>query len=295
MKKIELYINEKREIIDKILQDMLTPASPRLEEIYQAMRYTLFPGGKRIRPVLALASYESVKGENPNRIAPIACAIELIHTYSLIHDDLPAMDNDPIRRGKPSNHMVYGEGMAVLAGDGLLTEAFRYLAEGLEKLNIPPKTGVRVIKLVAEKAGVEGMVGGQALDLRKEEMGNGEDLLQEIAYRKTGAMIECSVLLGGLLAGASEDDIQKLSIYGKNVGITFQIVDDLLDILGDEEKVGKKLRKEKGRFTYPNILGVEGSRKEALSLTKKAKKAVSTLKKGDLLEDLADFLLERAF
>ncbi len=293
MKRIESYLREKKRLVEKTLESLLVPTSPLLEELYNSMNYTLLSGGKRIRPVMALASFETVKKENPDWIAPIVCSLELIHTYSLIHDDLPAMDDDPMRRGKPSNHIVFGEDMAILAGDGLLTEAFRTLAESLKRLDIEKKTSLEIISLLGEKAGPRGMVGGQALDIRKDGFKRELKILEEISYRKTGALIECSVVMGGMLAGATRRELEALSSYGRCIGIAFQVVDDILDVTGDEKKVGKKLGKEKGKLTYPNILGVEGSRKEAKRLTERAKASVRIFGENNLLEELAEFLLER--
>ncbi len=280
--RIEDYINSKKNVIERTLEEIIPPKNGFLSKIYNAMRYTLFSGGKRIRPILSLATYETITGKNPDIIAPIAASVELIHTYSLIHDDLPAMDNDSIRRGKPSNHIVFGEGMAILAGDGLLTEAFRIIAEKVIDLGFPPRIGLDITKILAEKAGAEGMVGGQSMDIERNVFSKTKETLDELAYRKTAALIECSVLIGGILSQASQKEMDLLSIYGRNIGIAFQIIDDIHDH-----------PEENNDLTYPKILGLEEAKKEAEKLTITAKKAVSIFGKNNLLSQIGDYLLNR--
>lgn len=278
----EEYFREKGELVNRTLEKLLPPRDDFLKEITDAMRYTLLSGGKRVRPVLALATYETVKGENPDIIAPIVASIEFIHAYSLIHDDLPAMDDDEERRGIPSNHMVFGEDMAILAGDGLLTEAFKVVVEGCEKAGIPMDKAALIVKLLSEKAGYKGMVGGQAMDVRWEKLPTTLTILNEVVVRKTAALIEGSVLMGGILADATSKEMERLSEYGKLIGIAFQMVDDLHDFPEDKESP-----------SYPRIIGIEATRKEVERLTKKAKESISLFGEDTILHSIADFLRDR--
>ncbi len=303
---IETYLKEKRELVDSYLKSCFdTPFLPSV--LHEAMRYSLFAGGKRIRPILALASYEACGG-NPEYIVPQASALELIHTYSLIHDDLPAMDNDEFRRGKPTNHKVFGEAMAILAGDALITEAFSMLANsnplsrgrdrvgGSSDMKIKPSSLMRVIRDIALSAGACGMVGGQAQDILSESLGPDRDTLHFIHIHKTAALITASVRMGPILAGIGGDILKALTRYGENVGLTFQIIDDILDIEGNTEELGKSAGsdKKKKKMTYPSLYGIEGSRLRAQELILEAIDALRIFSsEADPLREIASYLIKR--
>jgi geranylgeranyl diphosphate synthase type II len=260
------------------------------------MNYSLFAGGKRLRPILALAGAEAAGGRAADAL-PLACSLELIHTYSLIHDDLPSMDDDDLRRGKPTSHRVFGEGLAILAGDALLTDAFRLLARLDLMRNVPPATRLRVIYHVAHAAGSAGMVGGQVMDITCLRKKVDRHLLEYIHSHKTGALIAASVYAGGLIGGASPKAGQALSSYGEKLGLAFQITDDLLDIHGEPRKLGKSVRKDQaqGKATYPAFFGVRESRWLAEALLNEA---IAHLKffnqKADPLREIARFILKRS-
>jgi geranylgeranyl diphosphate synthase type II len=225
---IKTYLREKREIIDSYLKSYFDrPSSP--PALQEAMRYSLLAGGKRVRPILVLASYEACGG-NAEDILPQAASMELIHTYSLIHDDLPAMDNDDLRRGKPTNHKVFGEAMAVLAGDALLTEAFLMITDTSAKLRA--SSLLKAVREVALSAGAYGMVGGQVQDILSENMEPDKDTLEFIHLHKTAALITASVKLGAILANSGKNRLKALTRYGENIGLAFQIIDDILDVEG---------------------------------------------------------------
>ncbi|MDQ7095799.1 polyprenyl synthetase family protein [Desulfosporosinus sp. PR] len=258
----------------------------------ESMAYSLVGGGKRIRPVLALASAEAVGG-NPEKVLPAAAALELIHTYSLIHDDLPALDNDDYRRGRLSNHKVFGEANAILAGDGLLTYAFEFLTE--PSLGQPGQQ-LRVIREVAVAAGKNGMVGGQVLDIA----GEGKQLslaeIEEIHKGKTGALLTVSARLGGILAGAAEQEIEALTRYAQALGLAFQIKDDILDVVGDSETLGKPVGSDlrQGKSTYVSLLGLEEATRQLHSQTEKAQAALKLLgEKSAFLSELAVYIEQR--
>lgn len=261
----------------------------------EGMRYSLVGGGKRIRPVLALAAAEALGGD-PEEILPAAAALELIHTYSLIHDDLPAMDNDDYRRGRLSNHKVFGEASAILAGDALLTYAFELIAQPLSK--VPAERQLRVIREVALAVGQQGMVGGQVDDLA----GEGRNLtlteIEHIHQRKTGALLMASARLGGTLSGGAEEQILALTTYAQALGLAFQIKDDILDVEGDSDTLGKPagsdLRQDKS--TYPALLGLDGAKEHLRAQIEKAQTAVLPLgKRAEFLHELASYIAERKY
>lgn len=259
----------------------------------ESMRYSLIAGGKRIRPIVAIAAAKATGGQVES-ILPAACALELIHTYSLIHDDLPAMDNDDYRRGRLSNHKVFGEGNAILAGDGLLTYAFELLAQPVT--GVAAERQLRVIQEVAQAAGPEGMVAGQVADLEAEGKNLTLPEIEHIHRRKTGAMLVVSARLGAILAGGTEEKIQALTRYAQAIGLAFQIKDDLLDLEGDSETLGKPahsdLRQQKS--TYPSLLGLEGARAELKARTSEAHAALETLAdRATFLHELADYIAKR--
>ena len=274
--------------------DQLSPACP--DRLREAMHYSLMAGGKRLRPVLTLLACEACGGEIEAAI-PAACGIEMIHTYSLIHDDLPAMDDDDLRRGRPTNHRQFDEATAILAGDGLLTLAFAVIAEGIQ----PPDVATACLADLASAAGSEGMVGGQMADLQAEtaeESSGRSDLgqLEGIHLRKTGRLLRSALTMGARIARSPIESVEILDHFGKCLGLAFQITDDLLDITGDATKMGKAVRKDAdhGKLTYPGLLGIRESRRRAEQLIDEARRSIVTFgERGRSLEALADFILER--
>jgi len=267
--------------------------------LYESMRYSLLAGGKRVRPVLLLAAYEacSPTGDDVrDRVALAAAAsLELIHTYSLIHDDLPAMDNDDLRRGRPTNHKVFGDAFAILAGDSLLTEAFLLIARSPYG-GVDPKILLEVIGDIAEASGAKGMAGGQVLDLESERKKITREALETVHRHKTGCLILVSVTSGAKLAGVSGERLKAMETYGRNIGLAFQIADDILDVEGGAEEMGKATggdaKKEKS--TYPSILGMAESKRLAQDVMQKAVDALSIFdEKADYLRELARFIVNR--
>lgn len=308
---IKIYLKEKQMLVNSYLKSYFyTPSSPSV--LHEAMRYSIFAGGKRIRPILALASYEAC-ARDPKDILPQATALELIHTYSLIHDDLPSMDNDELRRGKPTNHKVFGEAMAILAGDALLTEAFLMMtntriqdagfkmqdnhASSMKSSSpITNHSVLRVIREVALAAGVSGMVGGQAQDILSENMEPDRDTIEFIHLHKTAALITASVRMGAIFANVSKTKLKALSKYGKNIGLAFQIIDDILDVEGNTEDIGKTAGSDitKKKMTYPSLFGIKGARQKAKDLITMA---IDSLKifssEAEPLRNIAIYLIER--
>jgi geranylgeranyl diphosphate synthase, type II len=290
----ESYLVERARAVDQALERFL-PAETRVPEtIHKAMRYSVFAGGKRLRPVLVIAGAEAVGGRMDD-VMPTACALELIHTYSLIHDDLPAMDNDDFRRGRPTSHKVFGEAMAILAGDGLLTHAFRLLADNWR----PGVDGAvlrDVLVDVADAAGTDGMVGGQVADLEAEGRRIGADMLDYIHLHKTAALIRTSIRVGARLSGATADQLRALAVAGGDLGLAFQIVDDILDVTGTTEQLGKTAGKDQAqqKATYPALHGLDASRARAKQLVGEALAALAPLgPAAEPLRALAHFILER--
>jgi len=292
---VKAYLEAQRKVVDEALERCLPPAGDHPPRIHEAMRYSVFAGGKRVRPILALAAAEAVGGGS-EAVLPAACALEMIHTYSLIHDDLPAMDDDDFRRGRPTCHKVYGEAIAILAGDALLTHAFRVLADPGVAPGLPAERRVRVICQLAEAAGSRGMVGGQVVDIQSE--GRDIDLaaLRALHARKTGALIRVSVLAGGILAGGDAEGLAALGTYGERIGLAFQVVDDILDVEGATEELGKTAGKDaqKRKATFPAVMGIEASRREAGRLIAEARNAVARFgDKAWALAALAEFIGNR--
>ena len=284
-------------IINVALEEALPTQEETPEVLWKAMSYSLLGGGKRLRPVLVLMACEACGG-SPDQAIPAACAIEMVHTYSLIHDDLPAMDDDDYRRGRLTNHKVYGEAVAILAGDALLTRAFEILANGIS----PGEIAAGCCADLARAAGAGGMVGGQVLDMQAEASpfpstpeAAGEQL-SAIHRDKTGALIACAASIGARIARAEEATRQSLLEFGQNIGLAFQIADDLLDVVGDQDKMGKAVQKDadRGKLTYPALFGVSASQAMAQRLVDSARQAVRPLgPRGEPLLDLANFVLER--
>ncbi|MEM7580064.1 MAG: geranylgeranyl diphosphate synthase CrtE [Mastigocoleus sp.] len=265
---LSAYLKERKQLCEQALDKTIEVVYP--EKIYEAMRYSLLAGGKRLRPILCLATCE-MTGGNIDIAMPTACALEMIHTMSLIHDDLPAMDNDDYRRGKLTNHKVYGENIAILAGDALLTYAFEYVASKTQ--NVPAARILRVISHLGKAVGAAGLVGGQVVDLDSEGKSDiSLETLNFIHNHKTAALLEACVLCGGILAGSEEEELQRLSRYSQNIGLAFQIIDDILDITATQEELGKTAGKdlESQKVTYPSLWGIEESRKKAQELIDQA-------------------------
>jgi geranylgeranyl diphosphate synthase, type II len=286
-----------KELVDTNLNKALPPADLYPETVHEAMRYSVFAGGKRLRPILALATAETLGG-NLQPIIPLACALEMIHTYSLIHDDLPAMDNDDYRRGQLTCHKKYGEGIAILAGDALLTLAFQLLAE----IPAPPEqaeTTVRVIHELARAIGTScGMVGGQVVDLATQGKPFSREQLDFIHSSKTGALIRASIQSAALLCEADEEVLQALARFGAKIGLAFQVVDDILDVEASPEQLGKTPGKDDldGKATYPAMYGIETSRKMASQLVDEAIREIAFLRaRGEILRELARFISIRRF
>jgi len=273
-----------------------TPAEGVVPQpLRSAMRYSLLLPGKRLRPVLLLAAYHLLKDDWREAI-PFACALEMIHTYSLIHDDLPAMDDDKLRRGQPTNHLVYGENMAILAGDGLLNLAYETMLSA-PICHQEPANALRAAREIACRAGVRGMIAGQTLDVKLEGSEPSRENVRYIHLHKTADLLTAPVVAGLMLAGATEDELEAGRQYGQGIGLAFQIVDDLLDIQGDVHKLGKEtgMDAQRGKLTWPAVCGVEQSRKDALEAVSQAVRAMQLFgTKGDFLAELAQKSLVRS-
>lgn len=291
---IKNYLTAKRDQVEECLAAYMLQAGEHLAEHVEAMRYSLFADGKRVRPILCLAAAEAVGGRLENAM-PAACALECIHTYSLIHDDLPAMDDDDFRRGKPTNHTVFGEAGAILAGDGLLTFAFELLSNPeLGSATAPHR--LEVVQLIARAAGSRGMVGGQALDIACEGKEITFGTLQFIHSRKTGALITVSVQAGGVMGNADSEQFQALTKYGEHIGLTFQIVDDLLNVEGSLEQLGKAAGSDAARqkATYPALYGVEATKEKARATVESAIDCLRGFdQRAEPLRELARYIVTR--
>lgn len=293
------YLAERAREVESFLDRNLPTEDAFPPSIHRAIRYSLFAGGKRLRPVLALASAEAVGGRAEDAL-PAAAALEMIHTYSLIHDDLPAMDNDDLRRGKPTSHVVFGEAIAILAGDALLTHAFHVLATAASTNGTPGTSEgerrLQAVSLLAEAAGMNGMIGGQVIDLESEGRGVDEKTLDQIHQKKTGALMEVAARLGAVMGGGEDDQIETLGGFGREVGLAFQIVDDLLDVEGDAATLGKSAGKDlkAGKATYPSVHGLEKARSRARTLAQRASDLVAPFgPAGEPLVCLARRIVDR--
>ena len=291
------YLERCREAVDAYLDRVLPPADRFPQPLFEAMRYSVFAGGKRIRPAFVFAAAEAAGGEAEAAV-PFAAALEMVHTYSLIHDDLPAMDDDDLRRGKPTNHKVFGEGMAILAGDALLTDAFGVLVRPEVLERHPAERVVRAVGELARAAGSPGMVAGQALDLVCE--GRSVDLptVEFLHTHKTGALIRAAVVLGGLAAGADAAALERLERYAGRVGLAFQIADDILDVEGSTEEMGKPAGSDenRGKATFPAVVGLSESRRRARDLMEEALAPLAPFgPAADPLRALARFVVERRY
>lgn len=286
------FLETRGEAVNRALDELLPAETVLPATIHKAMRYSLFAGGKRMRPALCLAAAAACQGDEAEAI-PLACAVECIHTYSLIHDDLPAMDNDDFRRGKPTNHKVFGEGIAVLAGDALLTQAFEL---AVQSRGWPRYSHQALVLELSRAAGSLQLIAGQVADLEAEGKSISVDHLRYIHERKTSALLCCSVRLGGMSANCTEAELQALTDFGYHVGLAFQVIDDILDITQSTEKLGKTAGKDTKaqKATYPSIVGLDASRQIASELTDRAFKALAPFKgRAQALEALAEYLLKR--
>jgi len=290
------YIEEISGLVTSRLRTIIPAEWEIPVNLQESMQYSLMAGGKRLRPLLVIAAAESLGGSREAAL-PVACAVEMVHTYSLVHDDLPAMDDDDFRRGKPTNHKVFGEAMAILGGDGLLTHAFYSVVEANRKHGVPAEAVLSIVEELSQFAGPAGMVAGQAADMEGEQGLTSLEQLQYIHKHKTGDLIVFCLKAGGRIAGASAAQLEALETYGRNIGMAFQIQDDILDLVGDESKLGKKTQSDvkQQKVTYPYFIGLDASRAEMEKLTEEAKQVVSTGLIGEpsRLLEIADYLLRR--
>lgn len=290
------FLIERSRQIDAALGSLLPPAEQRPTSIHQAMRYSVFAGGKRLRPALCLEAGR-ITNAAESEVLPVACAIEMIHTYSLVHDDLPALDNDDLRRGRPTAHKQFGEAIAILAGDGLLTRAFQILAGMDESRPAALKRVLAAREIVAAVGTVNGMIGGQVADVEAEGKRTSPENLEYIHSSKTGALIRASVRAGALMGNPSPQQLDALTVYGGKIGLSFQIVDDILDVVSSAEVLGKTPGKDRNtdKATYPALFGMNESRQKARQLINEALDAVRGLDStAESLRELARFTLERA-
>lgn len=288
------YLADRCALVDAAMDAYLPARNERPSTIHQAMRYSVFAGGKRLRPVLCVAAAEACGGEPANALAP-ACALELMHTYSLVHDDLPSMDDDDLRRGRPTCHKVYGEGMAVLCGDALLTEAFLILAESPATARYTTRDYLREF---AETGGSRQLIGGQVMDLEAEGKPLAKRDLVRIHKAKTAALLTGSLRLGAMTANASPAKLAALTTFGQNLGLAFQVIDDILDVTQSTEKLGKTAGKDAAaqKATYPSVMGLAASRREANRLHKAAMDSLAPLRgKARRLREIADSMLRREY
>lgn len=291
---ITRYIKNKKKVIDSFLKDYTDSIKKRKEcpaRLHESMTYSLMAGGKRIRPVYSIAAYEAVGGRS-DEIIPVAASLELIHTYSLIHDDLPAMDDDDLRRNKPTNHRVFGEATAILAGDALLTDAFNIIAGA----NAAPEILISVIRELTHACGPEGMVGGQMVDIMLEGKRAGKRELLYIHKHKTGTFIRGAIRIGAIMANASSDRLDALTKYGEKAGLAFQVIDDILDITGTPEVTGKTIGSDiaKNKNTYPSLYGLKKSKEIAEELINDSLAAIKDFDgKAEPLREIAKYMLER--
>ena len=290
---VKSLVHEGAELTDRALETLIPSAETVPASIHAAMRHSVFAGGKRLRPVLAMQAGATIAGEVPRGIERLGAALEMLHTYSLIHDDLPALDNDDLRRGRPTCHVAFGEAIAILAGDALQTRAFEVLAG----LHCPPAAAVRIIALIANAVGtVKGMIGGQVLDLESEHKKPTPEMVKAIHGAKTGALIRVSVVAGGVYGGATADDAARLDRFGSKAGLAFQIVDDILDMTVDSAHLGKTAGKDLAteKATWPAVYGIEQSRRDATQLIQEAFAELAPYgDRAEGLKSVARYLVER--
>jgi len=282
-----------RVLTDAALDRLIPKETQEPVSIHKAMRHSVFAGGKRLRPVLCMEAGRMIAGSLPDKIEELGAALEMLHTYSLIHDDLPALDNDDLRRGRPTCHKVFGEALAILAGDALQTQAYEVLA----RLECPAEARVRIVEQIARGTGtIDGMIGGQVVDLEAEQTKPTPEMLEYIHRSKTAALITASLVSGGLYAGAKEGEVRKLRSFGQSIGLAFQIVDDVLDVTQTSEQLGKTAGKDTAsqKATYPALFGVEESERKADSLVNKGLAELDSFgQRAETLKELARYLVER--
>lgn len=287
------YLHDKKIVVENMLRDICTSFVSTPGILRNAMEYMLFSNGKKIRPILAIAACEA-KGKSADDFLPCFCTLEMIHTYSLIHDDLPCVDNDDTRRGRPTCHKAFGEAVAIMAGDGLLTEAFRVLTDQRFTERVSPKISKQIVFEIAHAAGAEGMVGGQVMDIIYENKEGTRNILHYIHSHKTAAMLRASVRIGAIAGGARARELKNFTRYGDAIGLAFQIMDDILDVEGDEETVGKKLKKDANKQTYVKHYGILASKYKLEQLVDEAVRSIAFLgENGRTLEDIARFIGNR--
>lgn len=291
---LKRYLKEKKDLVERALDLSVQPTCKEVKKITESMRYSLLAGGKRIRPIMCIAACE-MAGGTAEMAMPTAVALEMIHTMSLIHDDLPSMDNDSLRRGKPTNHVVYGEDVAILAGDALLSTAFEHVAKATK--GVPAERVVEVISRLGASVGPVGLAGGQVMDLECEgKMGVGLPELTWIHTHKTAALLKVSVAAGVILAGASKEEVAACEKFAVDIGLAFQVADDILDVTASTEALGKTAGKDLNmdKTTYPKLLGLDGSRQEARRLVHEAKDALSIFgARAEPLLAIADYIVDR--
>jgi geranylgeranyl diphosphate synthase type II len=294
---LETYLQARCELVNAALNSYLPGNETLAGRLHEAMRYSVFAGGKRIRPLLLLAACEVLGGEVAQAL-PAACAIEMVHSYSLIHDDLPAMDDDALRRGKPTNHKVFGEAMAILAGDALLTEAFVLLSHPQVLQQVSAEGRCRILHLLAKSSGSRGMVGGQVVDMESEERQIDLPTLEYIHTHKTGALILAAIEMGAIIGGADAEQLRAFKRYGEAVGLAFQIGDDILDIVADQDLLGKDVGsdQQRGKATYPALMGLDAARQRKDELFSLAVQSLEPLgAAARRLREIAAFIVNREY
>ena len=292
---IQEYLEQQRQRVDGYLEKSLPPPSAEPQRLYEAMRYSLLGGGKRIRPILTIASAQAL-GFDRDEVLPFAAALEYVHTYSLIHDDLPAMDDDDYRRGRQTNHKVYGEGMAILTGDALLTMAFELCSNDIPDDGIQPDRKLQIVRELAMGSGHDGMVGGQVMDIQAENQEISLEHLQQIHACKTGRLIRAAVRIGGLIGGGSPQQLEQLSSYAEDIGLAFQIADDVLNMVGTREELGKDAGTDerRGKQTYPSFYGVDGARRLGEECIRRAIDHLQSFDpQADPLRHIASYIIAR--
>ncbi len=294
---IENYLGDGKKLIDKVLAEYLPGKEAYPETIHQSMHYSLLAGGKRLRPILVMAAAEAV-GADRRTVLPFAVAVEFIHTYTLVHDDLPALDDDSLRRGKPTNHKVFGEAIAVLTGDALLTQAFIIMTQSALMESIPAANVLRAANEISRAMGSGGVIGGQVVDIQSEGKEIDPETLEYIHIYKTGFFFKACIRSGAILGRAESKQLAALSEFGSHIGLAFQIVDDILDIVGDKEKLGKDVGSDidKHKATYPALYGLEASKKQAEKLVEEGIASLQDFdERADPLREIARFFIQRTF
>lgn len=290
---LKAYLAQQQQLIEMTLEEVLPQSEGPAATLVEAMRYSLFAGGKRLRPVLLLAACEAVGGNTQLALRP-ACALEMIHTYSLIHDDLPAMDDDNFRRGIPTNHKIFGEASAILAGDALLTEAFTLLSQPSPEIS--PATQIQLVNIAATASGRDGMVGGQMVDMAAEGQANSMDTVNFIHKHKTGALILAALQMGAIIGEADKEQLHHITTFGRHAGLAFQIADDLLDIEATQEQLGKDIGsdQQRGKATYPAVVGVAEARHHATKLHQAALEALTSFSSAaEPLRQISAYIINR--